>query len=183
MMVAKLNSIIAHALIPSTQHTSLCIFGFRATVKTRSQMSRLPVFRLSQQKQIAFYSMLHMHTAHCMLSRFIFTFFIMLVIGSVRSLGLRLRRTSVFVKPSRTLRMHTDDALSADVETGSAIPQNFKSSFLQEMLDRGFIHQCTDFKTLDERMSSGVVTAYLVRNLDIWIFLLAYNRFLSLLGF
>eukprot|EP01039_Chlorochromonas_danica_P001524 gene1524-1662_t len=29
------------------------------------------------------------------------------------------------------------------------------------MLERGFIHQCTDFKALDEKLTSGVVAAYL----------------------
>lgn len=41
------------------------------------------------------------------------------------------------------------------------VPQSFDSTFMQVMLERGFIHQCTDFKTLDKRLSSGVVPAYL----------------------
>ena len=30
------------------------------------------------------------------------------------------------------------------------MPESFKAPFLQTLLERGFIHQCTDFKTLDE---------------------------------
>src|SRR4029077_18836262 len=35
-----------------------------------------------------------------------------------------------------------------------------RSAFLRTALERGFVHQCTDFKTLDERLSSGRVTGY-----------------------
>jgi len=41
------------------------------------------------------------------------------------------------------------------------MPVEFKSGFLTTMRDRGFIHQCTDFKTLDHKFSNGIVTAYL----------------------
>ena len=37
-------------------------------------------------------------------------------------------------------------------ETSSAIPDSFKSNFLQSLLERGFIHQCTDYKELDNVM-------------------------------
>eukprot|EP01041_Mallomonas_annulata_P011810 gene11810-24741_t len=43
----------------------------------------------------------------------------------------------------------------------SAIPDSFKSPFLQTMLDRGYINQCTDFKGLDERLNNGTSSAYL----------------------
>jgi tyrosyl-tRNA synthetase len=36
-----------------------------------------------------------------------------------------------------------------------------RSAFLRTALERGFVHQCTDFKTLDERLSSGRVTGYI----------------------
>lgn len=41
------------------------------------------------------------------------------------------------------------------------IPDSFKSSFLQTLLERGFLHQCTDFKGLDEKFTGGVAKAYL----------------------
>jgi tyrosyl-tRNA synthetase len=36
-----------------------------------------------------------------------------------------------------------------------------RSAFLSAAIERGFLHQCTDFKTLDERLSSGRVTGYI----------------------
>lgn len=48
-----------------------------------------------------------------------------------------------------------------ELDTPDAIPSSFNSKFLQTLSERGFIHQCTDFKTLDEKLSSGVVPAYL----------------------
>lgn len=38
---------------------------------------------------------------------------------------------------------------------------SYKSDFLNVMEERGFIAQCSDFDLLDERLSSGVVTAYI----------------------
>jgi len=35
-----------------------------------------------------------------------------------------------------------------------------KSSFLKTVIDRGFIHQCTDLSELDERCSNGTIAAY-----------------------
>ncbi len=40
-------------------------------------------------------------------------------------------------------------------------PAKFKSVFLQTMLERGFIHQCTDFAGLEEKLESKVCSAYL----------------------
>lgn len=45
--------------------------------------------------------------------------------------------------------------------SGNSIPESFKDSFLQTMLERGFIHQCTDFATLDDTMSKTRTVAYL----------------------
>lgn len=42
-----------------------------------------------------------------------------------------------------------------------AIPDSFKSKFLTVMLERGFIHQCTDFQGVDEKLIAGTVSAYL----------------------
>jgi len=47
------------------------------------------------------------------------------------------------------------------IDHPDSLPQSFTSPFLQTMLERGFIHQCTDFKGLDAKLSSGPVTAYL----------------------
>jgi tyrosyl-tRNA synthetase len=35
------------------------------------------------------------------------------------------------------------------------------STFLSTAIERGFVHQCTDFETLDERLRSGPVTSYI----------------------
>jgi len=35
------------------------------------------------------------------------------------------------------------------------------SSFLAAAIERGFVHQCTDFETLDERLRNGRVTGYI----------------------
>jgi tyrosyl-tRNA synthetase len=37
---------------------------------------------------------------------------------------------------------------------------SIRSDFLRVMVERGFLHQCTDFEALDMRFSTGVVTAY-----------------------
>lgn len=50
---------------------------------------------------------------------------------------------------------------ATDVEVADSLPTSFKSSFLQTMLDRGYIHQCTDFIGLDEKFTNGSVLAYL----------------------
>src|SRR5215469_18976492 len=36
-----------------------------------------------------------------------------------------------------------------------------RSSFLSTAIDRGFVHQCTDFETLDEQLRGGSVTGYI----------------------
>jgi tyrosyl-tRNA synthetase len=36
-----------------------------------------------------------------------------------------------------------------------------RSTFLSTAVDRGFIHQCTDFETLDDRLGAGCVTGYI----------------------
>lgn len=46
-------------------------------------------------------------------------------------------------------------------EPPDLMPESFKAPFLQTLLERGFIHQCTDFKTLDEKFSNTTVSAYL----------------------
>ena len=64
----------------------------------------------------------------------------------------------------KSTRLHSTSASSdvdAQLDTPDAMHSSFKSPFLQTMLERGFIHQCTDFKTLDEKFMSGTVTAYL----------------------
>jgi tyrosyl-tRNA synthetase len=46
-------------------------------------------------------------------------------------------------------------------EPPDSMPDSFQAPFLQTLSDRGFIHQCTDFKTLDEKFSNSTVSAYL----------------------
>lgn len=46
-------------------------------------------------------------------------------------------------------------------DSPDVLPQRFDSIFLQTMLERGYIHQCTDFKSLDQKFSKEKVTAYL----------------------
>src|SRR5271169_3746171 len=41
-----------------------------------------------------------------------------------------------------------------------AAMSNPRSAFLSTATERDFIHQCTDFETLDERLRAGRVTAY-----------------------
>jgi tyrosyl-tRNA synthetase len=41
------------------------------------------------------------------------------------------------------------------------IPDTFNSTFLRTMRERGFLHQCTDFKSLDDKFHTSTVTAYL----------------------
>ena len=38
---------------------------------------------------------------------------------------------------------------------------NLKSDFLKTIVDRGFLHQCTDLDALDAQASTGVITAYI----------------------
>lgn len=71
---------------------------------------------------------------------------------SSKMLRVGLRRTSI--KASSL-----DDQIISEVET--TIPKSFKSKFLSEMLERGYIHQCTDFAALDETFCNETVTAYL----------------------
>jgi tyrosyl-tRNA synthetase len=62
---------------------------------------------------------------------------------------------------ANAIKMATEAFDEIAEQRGSVIPANFDSNFLQVMLERGFIHQCTDFKGLDERLKSGTVSAYL----------------------
>ena len=48
--------------------------------------------------------------------------------------------------------------MSAEVE--SLKNQNFKSSFLIKMAERGLLRQCTDFRALDSELAQSSVTAY-----------------------
>ena len=47
------------------------------------------------------------------------------------------------------------------LDNPDAMPESFKSPFLQTLLERGYIHQCTDFKTLDVKFTTSTVKAYL----------------------
>jgi tyrosyl-tRNA synthetase len=52
-----------------------------------------------------------------------------------------------------------EEELKLDV--ADACPSSFDSKFMQTLLERGFIHQCTDYKGLDAKLNSEVVPAYL----------------------
>lgn len=41
------------------------------------------------------------------------------------------------------------------------MPDKFQSPFMQTLRERGFIHQCTDYKELDNKFKTQVVSAYL----------------------
>ena len=58
---------------------------------------------------------------------------------------------------SRKLKAVTED----NAEPPDSMPDSFNAPFLQTMLERGFIHQCTDFKSLDDKFSNTTVSAYL----------------------
>lgn len=75
--------------------------------------------------------------------------------GLARSSSKCLQLTSRFA--SKKLKAITED----NSEPPDSMPESFKSPFLQTLLERGFIHQCTDFKTLDEKFSNTTVSAYL----------------------
>jgi hypothetical protein len=61
--------------------------------------------------------------------------------------------------PSKLQQSTTEDEEISEV--GTAMPTKFGSDFMQTMLDRGFIHQCTDFKGLDDSFANETVSAYL----------------------
>jgi tyrosyl-tRNA synthetase len=46
------------------------------------------------------------------------------------------------------------------ITMNATAPFTPRSDFLRVMIERGFLHQCTDLEGLDERLSKGVVTAY-----------------------
>ena len=76
----------------------------------------------------------------------------------------------MLLSPARCLRLlkspilrhaHRLRNVEETAEIPDELPKNFQSPFLQTLLERGYIHQCTDFKGLDEKFSQGVVAAYL----------------------
>ena len=99
-----------------------------------------------------------------MLTRVILVFLICnCALGMRTALHRSLSRTS-----SKCLNLQnrfTTKRLKAITEDNSEppdlMPESFKAPFLQTLLERGFIHQCTDFKTLDEKFTNGTVSAYL----------------------
>ena len=99
-----------------------------------------------------------------MLARIILVFLICnCALGMRTSLRRGLSRSSSRSAPLSTpfstkrLRAVTED----NSEPPDLMPESFKAPFLQTLLERGFIHQCTDFKTLDEKFSNTTVSAYL----------------------
>jgi len=50
-----------------------------------------------------------------------------------------------------------DSAMSSDLPSHLSA----RSAFLKTAIERGYLHQCTDFAALDERLAGGIVTAYI----------------------
>lgn len=66
------------------------------------------------------------------------------------------------ISASRFLSFGSVSQKNEEAESSaSTIPTSFKDKFLQTMLERGFLHQCTDFSGLDESMKNNRITAYL----------------------
>jgi tyrosyl-tRNA synthetase len=68
-----------------------------------------------------------------------------------------------YVRKSLAFRnISSPSSQSIDSTMGNQCPSSFKSDFLQNLLERGFIHQCTDYIGLDEAMTAGKpIAAYL----------------------
>ena len=47
-----------------------------------------------------------------------------------------------------------------DPPAGSETMSNNKSEFVQTLVERGFLHQCTDLEALDKRAAESVITSY-----------------------
>jgi len=43
----------------------------------------------------------------------------------------------------------------------AAAPASLRSDFLRTLVERGFLHQCTDLEALDAAAASGTVTGYI----------------------
>ena len=81
---------------------------------------------------------------------------------------LRLRISNSFIvrncisSVTRSFQSTASCLQDVQVNEGNSIPEKYQSSFLQTLSDRGFIHQCTDYRTLDTEFSGQkVVSAYL----------------------
>mmetsp|Transcript_2220 Transcript_2220/g.5219 ORF Transcript_2220/g.5219 Transcript_2220/m.5219 type:complete len:500 (-) Transcript_2220:1059-2558(-) len=81
----------------------------------------------------------------------------------------RLRATGLAARPRAPLRLArslvasaapaADDKISDEALDVSAYKP--KSAFLKTMVERGFLHSCTNIEALDQKLEVGVVTAYL----------------------
>jgi tyrosyl-tRNA synthetase len=102
------------------------------------------------------------------------TLFLLSMLYLVSINGLRLtqlnanragRLTKLAVCPGLTRRnvnrKLSSESINDDTLELQERPQQFQSSFLQTMQDRGFIHQCTNFQQLDSKLSSGIIKGYL----------------------
>ena len=82
-----------------------------------------------------------------------------------QSVGIRSQSNGIrsqSVKSIRNTATSLGDTGSGDaVASVDAMPARFDSKFLQTLLERGYIHQCTDYKGLDEKFQTSVVPAYL----------------------
>jgi tyrosyl-tRNA synthetase len=74
----------------------------------------------------------------------------------------RKRSVAMFSTTDEPATATTDGAVKASSEAAAVDMSQLRSSFLQTMRDRGFIHQCTNLLELDEKLSgSDIVSAYL----------------------
>jgi hypothetical protein len=72
-----------------------------------------------------------------------------------------LRRMCSVKNQQLRLAIADDDFTVSEADV-RPVPSSFKSKFLNIMSERGFIHQCTDFHSLDEKLSTvEPVAAYL----------------------
>lgn len=80
----------------------------------------------------------------------------------IHSFSNEARQRATVTQTSSSKKATKDDDFAISDDAGRAIPTSFKSKFLTTLLERGFIHQCTDFQQLDEKLASNdVVPAYL----------------------
>jgi len=91
--------------------------------------------------------------------------FMLINISSYLTRAFRLNKSNSHRRQVNQLRIapqlksSTSDIILSD--DPDVIPQSFESEFLQTLLTRGFIHQCTDYRELDKKFKSEIVVAYL----------------------
>lgn len=92
----------------------------------------------------------------------VWIFAVLIMIRGGRSF-LFSRRSTVLRFVEAKCRRELSCSVSHDIGDGgpNTVPSSFKDPFLQTMLERGFLHQCTDFTMLDDSMIKTRTVAYL----------------------